>query len=183
MRDFNFFAPYQQKQSSTNINIKSFGFISALLIIIVAGISVGLFASDKMLAAKVAGARNELKELQASPEYEAAQALQKEINDIDRYDASAELALEKIDKGRMIQTKFMTQLASVLPENAIILSMDLTKTYANFRFEIPSLAAAAELVDSLDQSGLFVHTSLASVENTRELGYEAEIFTIMKAGE
>lgn len=182
MRDYNFFEPYQQK-SSGNIRIKSAGFLSALLIIIIAGVSIGIIASNKVIASENAQAEYELQQLQASPGYAAADALKKSIDALDSYDKNAEIALEKINIGQIVNTNFLTRLAGVIPENTKILSIDLTKTYANFRFEVPSLAVAAELLDSLDQSGLFVHTNLNAVESSGEIGYEADIFTIMKAGE
>ena len=182
MRDYNFFEPYQQK-SSGNIRIKSAGFLSALLIIIIAGVSIGIIASNKVIASENAQAEYELQQLQASPGYAAADALKKSIDALDSYDKNAEIALERLGKGDLVNTDFLTHLSSIMPENTKILSMEVTKTYANFRIHTPNLAVAAELLDSLDQSGLFVHTNLNAVESSGEIGYEADIFTIMKAGE
>lgn len=181
-RDYNFFESYQQKASS-GIQIKSAGFLTILMLLAIAGASIGLMAQTRVLQSDVSEAKAELSAIQTSAEYITANELQQAIDLMTKYDENAAVALKRIEKGNLLGTKFLTTLSDAMPETAKIQEATVTRTFTNVKFYVPSRTAAAELLDSLDQSGLFVHTSLAEIAKTGEIGYIADINMVMKAGE
>lgn len=182
MRDYNFFEPYQKK-SGASFNPKSTGFVSMIMILIITGTSVGIIAANKMLESDVESAREELSKIQSSQEYKATDELQKTIDVLTKYDENANKALLRIEKGNLLGTEFLTTIANSMPETVKIKDASITRTFSNIKFDVPNRKAAAELLDSLDKTGLFVHTFLSSVEKSGETGYIAEINLVMKAGE
>ena len=195
MRDYNFFEPYQKK-SGVSFNPKSTGFVSMIMILIITGTSVGIIAANKMLESDVESAREELSKIQSSEEYKAADELQKTIDVLTKYDENANIALERIKKGDLLGTKFLTTLSNSIPKTVKIQEANITRTVSNISFYVPNRSTAAELLDSLDKSGLFVHTFLSSIEKEGETGevaeegraavaagYTAQISMVMKAGE
>lgn len=195
MRDYNFFEPYQQK-ASTNFNPKSAGFLTLIMILLISGASIGLVTSNKILESKVTYAKEELSKIQSSEEYKAADELQKTIDVLTKYDETASIALERIKKGDLLGTKFLTTLSNSIPKTVKIQEATITRTISNIKFYVPNRSTATELLDSLDKSGLFVHTFLSSIEKEGETGevaeegraavaagYTAQISMVMKAGE
>ncbi len=62
----------------------------------------------------------------------------------------------------------------------------MTRINANFVFAVPNQRAAAELIANLEESGLFLQTTLVSVAEQQEevsTGYYASVSCIVKAGE
>ena len=182
MRDYNFFEPYQKK-SGVSFNPKSTGFVSMIMILIITGTSVGIIAANKMLESDVESAREELSKIQSSEEYKTTDQFQKSIDAMTKYDENANVALLRIEKGNLLGTEFLTTISNSMPETVKIQEASITRTFSNIKFYVPNRKAAAELLDSLDKSGLFVHTFLSLVEKTGEAGYIAEINMVMKAGE
>ncbi len=180
MSDYNFFEPYQQR-ASLSLDIKSPALLAILSVIAIAGVSIGLLVSNRISASELAEAKTNLSTIEASAEYIAANEIQTAIDAMTLYDENAALALGRIEKGEILSTEFLTSLSASMPETSKLLRANITRTYSDFSFYLPSRGAAAELIDSLDQSGLFVHTFLSEIVKDGP-GYRAEINVVMKAG-
>ena len=183
MRDYNFFEAYQKKRN-LSIDVKSPVFLGIIVIILILAVSVASVLQNVILAARLASTSIELSSIQASEEYQKAIKLQDSITAMTGYDQNAEAALQKINEGDVLGTKFLTKLASALPSTSSIQSVSLNRMTATINIDVPNQRAAAELVGNLEKSGLFLQTSLISVTKNQEAGnFTASINAILKAGE
>lgn len=188
MKDYNFFERTRQKREkdvSTGSDSKSSVLVFLFSLILILGTSGGLVLKNKLASSKLESEKEELLVIESSEAYRAADVFQKKIELLDQYDAGATLALERIEKGKILNTGLLSTISNQMPENTHLIEATVTRTYTTFRFYTPSLSAAAELLNSLDNSGLFVSTSLVSIDkdNNEEIGYIAEISVVMKVGE
>ena len=183
MRDYNFFESYQKKRN-LSIDVKSPVFLGIIVIVLILALSVASVLQNVILVARLASTTMELSNIQASEEYQKAIKLQDSISAMTGYDQNAESALQKINEGDVLGTKFLAKLAGVLPSTASIESVTLTRTTATLNINVPNQRAAAELVGNMEKSGLFLQTTLNSVSKNQEAGtLTASITTILKAGE
>ena len=183
MRDYNFFEAYQKKRS-LSIDLKSPVILGTIAIIIILLFSGGLFTRNIILGTNYALKAQELSEIQASDEYQKAQELQNKISAMTEYDQDAAAALNRIKQGDILNTKFLNQLSQAMPSNVSLTTANLTRQSANFTFSVPDRKAAAELYQNLDQSGLFLQTTLVSVSSNSDTpGYMTQISGVIKAGE
>lgn len=189
MRDYNFFAPYQQKQG-IQINAKSAGFLTLLLVTAMLGVSAMAFIRTAMLRDQVEDAREELRILSQSEAFQRADKLQIAIDNLGRYDQSASAALARFDQGTKIRAVMLNEISDTMPQNVKMASVQINRTEAQMTFEAPTVQAAAELVNGLKQSGQFANVILNRLEhntdtdeNSTRTYYTAEISAIPKAGE
>lgn len=182
MRDYNFFEAYQKKRN-LSFNIKSPVFLGLIVIVLIIAVSGGSLIQNAVLAAKLSASADELGTLQASKEYQEAVKLQDSIAAMTEYDQYAGSALERINQGKVINTEFLKKLTAVLPSSTNIQSVNLTRVNAVFNINVPNQKAAAELVANLDRSGLFLQTTLASVNSQETGGFVATVNCILKAGD
>lgn len=186
MKDYNFFEPYQKKRE-LHLDFKSPVFLGLIVILLIIASSVGLVVRNVILATNLAGSMEELATIQSSLEYQKAVKLQDSIAAMTEYDRAAASALERIKAGQNLNTEFLKELSGVIPSNVTIQNASLTRVNATLLFNVPNQKAAAELVDNLDRSGLFLQTTLISVASEANpegaVGTVAQINCILKAGE
>ncbi len=183
MRDFNFFEAYQMKRG-LGFNAKSPVFLGILVILLILASSGSLLIRNVVLAANLSAEAAELQDIQMSEEYQEANRLQKAIGAMQDYDQYASSALSRIEEGDILNTEFLRMLSQAMPSAVSLESASLTRQSASFAFRAPNRKAAAELMDSLEHSGLFLQTSLLSVSSETDVpGYKAEISGVIKAGE
>lgn len=182
MRDYNFFEAYQKKRNMS-FNIKSPFFLGLIVIILILAVSGAMLIQNAVLSAKLSAAAEELGALQAGAEYQEAVKLQDSIAALTEYDQYAGSALERIHQGKVINTEFMKKLTAVLPSSTSIENVNLTRVNAVMNVNVPNQKAAAELVGNLDRSGLFLQTTLASVNSEESGGFIATVNCILKAGD
>ena len=183
MKDYNFFEPYQKKQS-IDLNFKSPLFLTLLALAVILTFSAGLVYQNQAMAKKATHLRSELEAIQATEAYKTSAKMAEDLANLKVYDENAGLALERIEKTDIINTDFLANLSKVLPESVNIESINLSRTSASFVFYAPTQNTVAELLDALDNSGLFLHTSLSSIKaEYGNAGFKAEINTVVKAGE
>jgi hypothetical protein len=183
MKDYNFFADYQKKRG-INIDLKSPYFIGAIMLIIVGALSIGLVVRNVVLTNQIASANMDIQTIQAMPEYLEANALKESIDSMNTYDQNAQGILDKFNQSNVITTDFIKAVNAKVPSTAKMSMMTINNTTATFTFIIPTQKTAAELVQSLRNSGLFEDIDLKSITpGPAGVGSSAEIAAIMKAGE
>jgi hypothetical protein len=83
-----------------------------------------------------------------------------------------------------LNTEFLKKLSSSIPSTATIQSVNVTRVNADLYFSVPNEKTAAELVARLEESGLFLNTTLISVSKNEDgITYVANVNCILKAGE
>lgn len=185
MRDYNFFEPLQRKKG-IHINVKSPVFYGFLVICLIILASAGTVAQNMFYKANLVIAKNELIDVQSTPEYQEAVKLQEMITALMSYDQLAGRALERIEIGKAIlNTAYLKKISDTLPSTASYRNIAINTAGAAFTFWIPDRKAASELVYDLDHSGLFLDTVLVSVVANKDGsgGYTATITSVVKAGE
>lgn len=184
MHDFNFFVEYERKKGGT-IDMKSPVFLGILAILIIVLLSGGSVGRTMILKAKLTNMTERVNELQTSPEYQKSLVLQKSMSLLSEYDQNVTSSLEKINRGNTLSTVFLDRLAASIPSNISMRSANLSRTECSFDFLAPSRKAAAELMKSLDASGLFLKTTLQSVvsDQAESGGFMVYVHGILKAGE
>jgi hypothetical protein len=183
MKDYNFFEPLQHRKG-IRINVKSpvfFGFVVILLILLA---SAAMVVQNTLIKVELAGVKGELADIQASPEYQTAIRLQDSISALMSYDQLSGRALERIEQGKStLNTGLLKSMSDAIPQTASYRSLSLSSAQADFVFWVPDRKTAAELYHDLENSGLFLQTTLVSVTINNEGGYDASINCIVKAGE
>jgi len=185
MRDYNFFEPLQRSKG-IHINIKSpvfFGFAVILLILLA---SAAMVAQNAYIKAKLANVKEELAAVQAGVDYQTAIRLQESISALMSYDQLSSRALERIKQGQgILNTGFLKRVSDVIPSAALCREANITSADASFVFWVPDRRTAAELHHDLDNSGLFLQTTLVSVRANSDGsgGFNAAINCIIRAGE
>ena len=190
MKDYNFFEPYQKKRE-LRIDFKSPVFLGIIVIFLIFASTAAVIVQNIVLSARLSNKTAELSAMQSSNEYQQAVKLQNSVDVMTEYDRNAESALQKIQKGHVLSTEFMQKLSAVLPSSVAMENATLTRTGATLSFSVPNQKAAAELVGNLDQSGLFIQTTLVSVTSSQTTGdtevvatgFTASINCILKAGD
>lgn len=183
MRDYNFFEHYQHRRKSS-VDFKSPLIYGIIIILLIIALSAGLLIRERFLTAELEKLGFELMNIQASEEYQAASQINKSINAMLEYDQYAAIALDRINQGDILGTAFMNDLSAILPAPAILESASINRASASFVFNVPDRKAAAELVKHLDESELFVKTSLKSLNLQQDINrYSVTIDCILKAGE
>lgn len=183
MRDYNFFENYQRRKESS-INYKSPFFFGIVVILLIVILSAGMFAREKYMSVKLENLKFELITIQSSPEYQTANQISKSISALTEYDQYAATALDRISQGNILGTSFMNDLSAILPSNSSLESASINRATASFVFNVPERRTAAELVKHLDESELFIKTSLKSLNFQQDVNrYSVNIDCILKAGE
>ena len=183
MRDYNFFEHYQRRKESS-LNFKSSFFFGVIIIILIIVLSVGLLVRERYLSAKLDDLKSQLMTVQASAEYQVANQISKNINAMSEYDQYAGEALERINQGDLLGTAFMNDLSEILPSSATLESASINRATASFIFNVPDRKTAAELAKHLDESELFIKTSLKSLNFQQDVNnFSVTIDCILKAGE
>lgn len=183
MRDYNFFEVFQKKRNQS-FNIKSPVFLGLIAIILILGVSGTLFLQNIILAAGFTKATMEFQELQRSEEYQEADRLQRSVTAMGDYDQYASAALDRIHQGDILNTEFLNKLTRSMPSTASLEKASLTKEAVIFEFRVPDRRVAAELLENMNRSELFVQTALVSITSEPDVpGYLTEISGIIKAGE
>lgn len=183
MRDYNFFSAFDKKKG-LDINPKSPYFIALIIVIVAVLATAGLVVRNTMLGSQIAELNDEIATIQASAEYQEAQALNQELSQLVEYDKSAEIVLADFEKHDVLGTAVLDQLTASLPTNVITLSLSMNNSAMMANYRIPDRRTGAELILRLEESGLFsmVHASgLTQAEG--QPGYTINIQCEMKAGE
>lgn len=183
MRDYNFFEALQKRQKQS-FDPKSPAFLGLMAIILILLISGGLFAQKTFLNKSLVKAAGELAEIKSSPVYQEADALQKQIDAMSEYDKHAGDALDRIRQGDILNTKFLKELTQSMPRTAFLENAKIGKEEVFMEFRVANRKVAAELIENINKSGLFIQTSLSSVTSEGEgPGFITAISGIIKAGE
>lgn len=183
MRDYNFFEPYQRRKGS-GIKLTSPFFFGIVVIFLILALSGGLLIRDRMLADELQGLQEQLIAIQSGAEYQAADQVSKRIGTMSEYDQYAATALERIHQGQVLGTAFMRNFTALLPVGATLENASIHRATASFEFEVQNRRIAAELLKHLDESELFVKTSLKSLVLLQDVNrFTAAIDCTLKAGE
>jgi len=184
MKDYNFFIDYQKKKGAT-INVKSPYFIGAVILLIVGAISCGLLVANQLMVQKIEDLKQEAAAVTASEDFIEASRLKESIDAMNQYERSAAAIQKKFDESNVIGTDLIKAITAKVPSTVSMSSFDMDNAGANFRFNVPNRKAAAELLLSLKDTGLFQEVALNSITPGSEEtgGLIAEISTVMKAGE
>lgn len=183
MREYNFFDAYQKKRSQHfNFNSPFFYFILVMLVIL--GVSAGLLVQNSMLSDAYASLSTELTSLQESNDYREADVYTQSIHAMTEYDQYASSALENIQGGSILGTGFLGQFTAAMPTATSLTSLNANTATVNFTANVPTKAAAAELLLRMQESQLFWLISLNSAVIANETGtYTATFDGILKAGD
>ncbi len=183
MKDYNFFDEFQ-KRNKIHINFTSPAFLGVLVIALIIVFSAGLMLYNTILGARLTSLTEDLTAIHESQEYQKADELQKKIGALTEYDQYAGTAYEKIKSGDVLGTDFLYAFSRILPSSVSLQNASINRATATFTFTVPDRQAAAELVKHIDESDLFVQTTLISVVSQQgAAGYTAVINSILKAGE
>lgn len=182
MKDYNFFEDYQAKRG-ISIDIKSPIFIAALILLLCVAGSIGLVARNMILTSQIGSISAEIQTLQASQKYINASQLELSVNSMAQYDQSAQNVMQTFQSSSVLGTEFMKTLAGKLPATVTMTTVTLDNASANFTFSVPNRKAAAELLLSLKDSGLFQYVELSSISTDETNKSNAGITAILKAGE
>ncbi|HWQ78557.1 MAG TPA: hypothetical protein VN381_07060 [Anaerovoracaceae bacterium] len=185
MRDYNFFEPLQRRKG-IHINVKSPVFFGCVVIFLIILASAAMVAQNAIIKTQLSGVKEDLAQLQASSDYQEALMLQDSISALMSYDQLSARALERIEQGKSIlNTGFLKGVSDAIPSTASYREINVTSAQANFIFRVPDRRTAAELHHDLENSGLFLQTTLVSVRSNQDGsgGYDAAISCIIKAGE
>ena len=182
MKDYNFFEDYQTKRG-ISIDIKSPLFIAALVLLICVAASIGLVGRNLIMTSQIGSINEEIQTLQASQKYIKASQLELSVNSMVQYDQSAQGVMQTFLSSSVIGTEFMKTLAHKLPATVTMTTFTLDNASANFTFNVPNRKAAAELLLSLKDSGLFQYVELSTVFTDDTNNSTAGITAILKAGE
>lgn len=183
MKDYNFFHELQKKRG-IGLDAHSPAFWGVLVFALILVVSIGTVVYGTVLNANLASVSKELIAVQSSDDYQKAREIKEKIGLLSEYDHSAETALDKINTGDLLNTKFLNSFTSLLPSSATLQSAGINRAAAAFTFAVPDRKAAAELVKNLQGSDLFINTTLVSVASQQGAsGYTAVINSVLKAGE
>jgi Tfp pilus assembly protein PilN len=183
MRDYNFFAAYQKKRSQQfNFNSPLFYFI--LVVLLILGVSGGLLVQNSMLSDAYKSLSIKLTTLQESNSYQEADVYTQSIRAMTEYDQYASSALENIQGGYILGTGFLGKMAAAMPSSTSLTSLNANTATVNFTANVPTKAAAAELLLRMQESQLFWQISLNSAVIANETGtYTATFDGVLKAGD
>jgi Tfp pilus assembly protein PilN len=183
MKDYNFFSEYQNKRG-ISIDARSPMFIGAMILVLMVAACVGLVVRNVMLTNETEKLYAEIEAIHTSEDYINANKLQESIDAMAQYDKNAEVALTKFRDSSVIGTALMTTLSTKLPTTSVMMTMTIDNLTANFTFSVPNRKAAAELLLSLKDTGLFQNVLLNSITTVTDTGRsEVSISAVMKAGE
>lgn len=183
MTDYNFFSIYEKKKGMV-LDIKSPYFAGGLLVAIAVLVALVLVGLNLYSGFRILSMTQELDSLKANQEYQDAVFYQQSIQAMSSYDRAAQIALDKFNSNNKLTTVYLAKLASFIPDPIVIKSLTIDNANLSLSCSAVDRRAIAELIKSLNESGLFLNTIVSSVMlDDQTQTFNASIYCIIKDGE
>ncbi|NLT47537.1 MAG: PilN domain-containing protein [Clostridiales bacterium] len=183
MKDYNFFSIYSKK-SNRRHDFRSPYFLATIVILLFILLTAGLMARNILLEKQINRDTAALAALQGAADYLEAMELHTRQLTMEQYDEKASLALDKLNRAKVLGADFLTEISAKIPTVVTVHGISMDISTLSMDVTAPNRKAVAELQLRLKESPFIGDAHVSSVTTDEEGGGVSATVqcTIVKGG-